>query len=175
MTHYRKALATTAMAALVSLAATSMALAAAEENTRTVINCTGGAQEAVVAVTSNSPTTSASTTFVAIANTTVSAGASGVAGDFDTYLVTFAGEANNQGAGSWFARALVSVNGGAFTIINPTGPNTFHSGKKANNNAMTWCTRIQATASAVFRIEWAVTSGSTAVIDDYITSVQRSN
>jgi hypothetical protein len=174
MKYAGKVLLGTAIAGLLAVVSIT-AVAAAEQNKRAVVGCTGGAQEAVVAITSDSPTTSASTTFVPIANTTVSAGASGGIGDFDTYLVTFAGEANNQLAGSWFARALVSINGGAFTSINPVGPNTFHSGKKANNNAMTWCTRIQATSSAVFHIEWSVTSGSTAVIDDYITSVQRSN
>jgi hypothetical protein len=174
MTHSRKVLFGTAIAGLLS-AVSMTAVTAAERDSRTVATCNGGAQEAVFSTTSDSPTTSASAVFVPIANTTISAGASGVAGDFDTYLVSFAGEANNQGAGSWLARALVSVNGGAFTVINPSGPNTFHSGKKANNNAMTWCTRISATATAVFRIEWEATNGSTAVIDDYITSVERSN
>jgi hypothetical protein len=165
----------TAIAGLVSVAAMSTAFGADPQSARTVVSCTGGAQEAVVAVTNNSLMSSASTVFVPIPSTTVSAGASGVAGDFDTYIVTFAGEANNGSAGNWLARALVSVNGAAATVINPTGPNTFHSGKKENNNSMTWCTRISATSSAVFHIEWAVSAGSTAIIDDYITSVQRSN
>jgi hypothetical protein len=173
--NYGKMLVGTAVASLLSVISVTGAVADDPRTARTVATCTGAAQELVNVRTSNSPVTSTSTTFVAIPETTVAGGGSGGATDFDTYVVTFAGEANNLTAGSWTARALVSVNGGAFTVINPTGPNTFHSGKKANNNSMTWCTRVAAATSTTFRIEWAVSSGSTAQIDDYTTVVQRSN
>jgi hypothetical protein len=164
-----------ALAGLFALVSVSGAVADDARTARTVVTCTGGAQELVNVRTSNSPVTSASTAFVAIPETTVAGGGSGGSTDFDTYIVTFAGEANNLTAGSWTARALVSVNGGAATVINPNGPNTFHSGKKANNNSMTWCVRVAAATSTTFHIEWAVSSGSTAQIDDYTTVVQRSN
>jgi len=165
----------TAVAGLLSVISVTGAVADDARAARTVVTCTGSSQELVNVRTSNAPVTSTSTTFVAIPETTVAGGSSGGSTDFDTYIVTFAGEANNLSAGSWTARALVSVNGGVFTLINPTGPNTFHSGKKANNNAMTWCTRIAAATSTTFHIEWAVSTGSTAQIDDYTTVVQRSN
>jgi hypothetical protein len=176
MNYGKMVLVGSAVAGLLSVISVTGAVADDARAARTVATCTGGAQELVNVRTSNSPVTSASTTFVAIPETTVAGGASGAAGDFDTYIVTFAGEANNINAGSWTARALVSVNGGAFTVINPTGPNTFHSGKKANNNSMTWCIRVAAVTSTTFRIEWAATvATTTAQIDDYTTVVQRSN
>jgi hypothetical protein len=143
---------------------------------RALVICNGAAQEASFSRTQNSPTSTASTVFVPVLDTTIAAGASGPVGDFDLYVVTFAGEAANTSGGFWEAEAEVSVNGGAFTNINPTGPNTFKGGNKAENNSMTWCARLQATVSTTFRIQWRKTSGGgTANLDDYIINVERSN
>ena len=150
-----------------------------EGQSRAVVGCAGGAQEFVNTITQNAPTSTASTVFVAIVDTTIAGGASGGAADADTYTVTFGGEADATGGDAWNVQARVSVNGGAFTSINPTGPNTFHRGNNARTNSMTWCVRVAAAASTTFRIEWARTdlgpAGGTANLDDYIVQVQRSN
>ena len=109
---------------------------------------------------------------VPIADAQISAGASGFFGDLDTYIVTFSGESDSS-AGAWEIEAEVSINGGAFANINPTGPNTFQFGKQTNSPSMTWCTRVQATASAVFRMHWRHIDGGTANLDDYTMTVRR--
>ena len=139
-----------------------------------VVTCNGGAHEAVFVVTQNAPTSTTSAVFVPIADAQISAGASGFPGDLDTYIVTFSGESDSS-AGAWEIEAEVSINGGAFVNINPTGPNTFQFGKQTNSPSMTWCTRVQATASAVFRMQWRHINGGTANLDDYTMTVRRFN
>jgi hypothetical protein len=140
-----------------------------------VVTCNGGAQEFVGTLTQNVPTSTASAVAVVIPDTTIACGASGAAGDLDLYTITFGGEAAATSGGFWTAQAQVSVNGGAFTAINPTGPNTFHRGNKAETNSMTWCVRLAAIASTTFRIVWAKSGGGTANLDDYIMRCERSN
>jgi hypothetical protein len=174
----RKLLGTTAIVGFGTIWAVTAASAATEgrgAQTRTLVFCDGGAQEAITTNTQNAPVSTTSAVFVAIPDTTIPGGASGAAGDADTYRVTFGGEAAATSGGSWLAQAQISVNGGAFVSMNPAGPNTFHKGNKAETNSMTWCSRVVATTSTNFRIVWEKVGGGTANLDDYIMSVERSN
>jgi hypothetical protein len=69
----------------------------------------------------------------------------------------------------------VSVDGGSFVTMVPIGPNTFNSGNPARTNTMTWCSRLQATTSTVFKIQWEKLGGGTATMDGYLVQVQRSD
>jgi hypothetical protein len=145
------------------------------KDSKTLVICDGGVQEGILTNTENALFSTASAVAVAIPGTTIPGGASGAAGDSDLYTITLSGEASATSGGSWTAQAQVSVNGGAFVNINPVGPNTFHSGNKAQTHTMTWCTRVVATASTSFRVVWAKIGGGLAQLDDYTMRVERSN
>ena len=172
MTILRNLLQATALAGVVTLAPQS--IAQAEEAAELLVNCVGGAVEAVIIRTQNSPDTLLDTDPArALANGQINAGASG--GNADTYIITLSGEADNNTAGGRFeVQGQVRVDGGAWTDIFPDGPNTFHSGTNATSASMTWCTRVQANVSATLRIVWnSVGAGNTATLDDYTVMVQR--
>jgi hypothetical protein len=176
-----------ASATLLLAAVTPLATMADENHGRTAVGergakvskvltfCDGGAQEAVITNTQDAPANTASAAFVVIPSTTLPGGASGAAGDLDTYTVTFSGEASATVGGLWEAVAQVSINGGAFVSMNPVGPNTYLTGTAAQTHTMTWCNRLGATASTSFRIEWRKLGGGLAIIDDYTVRVERSN
>src|SRR5215207_9582507 len=79
-----------------------------QDEVQSLVTCSGGAQEAVVTNTQNAPTSSASAVAVPIPDTTIQAGASGPANDFDLYTVTLSGEAAGSSGGFWTAQAQVS-------------------------------------------------------------------
>jgi hypothetical protein len=138
------------------------------------VNCVGGAVEAVIIRTQNSPDTLLDTDPArALVNGQVNAGASG--GNPDTYLITLSGEADNNTAGGLFTvKAQIRINGGAWTDIFPDGPNTFLRGTNETTASMTWCTRVQANVSAALRVIWdSQGAGNTARLDDYTVMVQR--
>jgi len=151
----------------------SSGFAVAQEAPNTLVSCSGGAQEFVSVRTQNAQFSTTSANFVQIPDMLIAGGASGAGADSDLYVVTFAGEADSTG-GIWEVQAQVSVNGGAFTNMNPSGPNSFQQGRKSTSPAMTWCQRIVAT-STNFRMVWRKVGGNTALIDDYTMTVTRSN
>jgi len=174
-----------AAAALVASAIIIPAIALADENggktaqgerggatTASLSLCDGGAQERVVTNIQNAPASTASSSFVVIPSTTIPGGASG---DADTYTVTFSGEASATIGGNWEIQAQVSVNDGVFANMNPIGPNTFHTGNASQTHTMTWCNRFVASTNATFRVVWRKVGGGTAIIDDYVMRVERSN
>jgi hypothetical protein len=172
----RNFLALTALAGLFSITAIPSAVADDPGVPPQVVPCfVGGAQESVNGTTRNFPTVTASALPVLMLNTTILGGGSGAAGTTDLYILTFSGEASATGGGSWLAQAQYNVNGGAFLPMNPVGPNTFHSGNAAQTHTMTWCKRIEASNVTNFRIIWSKVGGGTAIIDDYLTKVERSD
>ena len=172
----RNFLALTALAGLFSITAIPSAVADDPGVPPQVVPCfVGGAQESVNGTTRNFPTVTASALPVLMPNTTILGGGSGAAGTTDLYILTFSGEASATGGGSWLAQAQYNVNGGAFLPMNPVGPNTFHSGNAAQTHTMTWCKRIEASNVTNFRIIWSKVGGGTAIIDDYLTKVERSD
>jgi hypothetical protein len=154
-----------------------VALAQEDKGAKAIVVCSAaGGVEDMASITQNVPTSTASAALVAIPDTTVAAGASGAAGDFDTYVVTFGGEASATSGGVWIAQAQIQIGAGAFVAMNPSGPNTFHKGNKAESNSMTWCSRINSGGAGVnVRIVWSKSGGGTAILDDYITMVTRFN
>lgn len=172
-----------AVTALVAATAISSAMAQSDENggkraagergaaSQTLVECDGGAQERVITNTQNAPTSTGSTAFVPIVSTTVPGGPSG---DADLYTVTFSGQADGTVGGNWEIQAEVSVNGGSFTPMNPVGPNTFHTGTLQETNTMTWCRRLTASTTN-FRVVWRKNGGGSAIVDDYLMRVERSN
>jgi hypothetical protein len=169
MNTFRNLLQAAALAGVVTLAAQTIALAE-------VVTCVGGALEQTIVVTQNDPDTLADNAGNQVLNNSViNAGASG--GNPDTYIVTLSGEADNTTAGGFFSvQAQVRVDGGPWIDINPNSPNTFHQGPTQTTASMTWCTRVQANASAAIRILWdSVGPGNTATLDDYTVMVQRLN
>ena len=171
------ALSVLAMATVAGLYSATTAFAASDGKAGKVQTiCTGGAQELVNGTTQNA---AAAVNFAAglqfMPFTTIAGGASGGAGDADLYVVTFSGEASATGGNEWTAQAQVSVNGGAFANMDPIGPNTFHNGNSPETHTMTWCRRIAATNTTVFRIVWRKLGAGTAIIDDYTMLVERSN
>lgn len=176
----RNVLAATALAGLFSAMAATTAVSerARKQTSKASVACDGGALEAVYSDTQDSPQTSASTDYVQVGSTIPAEGSPPIGGDADLYMVTFAGEAFAVGGGYWNAKAQISVDGGAFVEMNPTGPNVFHRGNGKATHSMTWCTRTIATVTIDIRIVWAKAGGavgSQAGIDDFIISVQRYN
>ena len=181
MTFVQKLLAVTAMVASTAITST---IAQGDENggktavgergaiSTTLALCDGGAQESVFTNAQNVPASTASISFVVIPSTTVPGGTSG---DADTYTVTFSGEASATVGGNWEIQAQVSVNGGAYSNMNPVGPNTFHTGTTRETHTMTWCNRFTASTSARFRVVWRKIGGGAAIVDDYVMRVERSN
>lgn len=175
----RNVLAATALAGIFSAMAVTTAVSEeARVSSKTLTVCDGGAQEAVITNAENSPKTTTSTSFVDVPGTTLPGFASGLAGDSDTYIVQFSAEADKIGGGTMEVQALASINGGAFTVINPTGPNSFQTGAKEGTHTMTWCLRTVATSSANFKVQFRSSSGpigAIAQLDDYLIKVERSN
>jgi hypothetical protein len=172
-----------AVTALVASTAISSAIAQSDENggkraagervaaSQAVVVCDGGAQEAVFTNTQNLAASTASTIFAAIPNTTLPGGGSG---DSDLYTVTFSGEADGTVGGNWEIQAQVSVNFGPYTAMNPVGPDTFHTGTLQGTHTMTWCRRLTA-SNTNFRVVWRKNGGGSAIVDDYLMRVERSN
>jgi hypothetical protein len=174
MTNFRNLLQATALAGVVTLAPQS--IAQAQEAAKLLINCVGGAAEAVIVRTKNSPDTLLDTAPArALDNSQINAGAS--TGNADTYILTLSGEAdNNTAAGSFTVQGQIRIDEGAWTNIHPNGPNTFHQGTNATTASMTWCIRVEASVSAALRIVWnSIGAGNTATLDDYTVMVQRLN
>jgi hypothetical protein len=166
-----------AVAALAGLFSSTAAMAAEGDRAdRVPTFCSGGAQEFINGGTQNAAAAvNVAAGLQIMPFTTFAGGASGAAGDSDLYVATLSGEASGNGGGFWTAQAQVSVNGGAFFNIDPVGPNTFHQGNLAETHTMTWCRRIAATNTTVFRIVWQKFVAGNAIIDDYTMLVERSN
>lgn len=165
----RRLLVATAVAGLATPMAAGVAPAAA---------CDGGAQEQISANTSNAQASTASAAFVPIPSALLNggfSGAPGVPGDFDSYTVTFSGEAGNGGGGSWEIKAQVAVDGGAYVDMAPAESNTFHSGNPRATHTMTWCARLEVPSGALIRVVWRKVGGGTAIVDGYLFQVQRSD
>jgi hypothetical protein len=138
---------------------------------RALIDCDGGPQEAVFTNTENAARNlNGSGT---IPSTTIFTNGSGE----DLYLVTFSAETRHPGGGVLSVQAQASVNGGAFFDMNPDGPNVFHTGAQTETHTMTWCEIVGAGSGGTvdFRIVFSESGGGAAVIDDYTTSIERSN
>ena len=173
-----------AVTALVAATAISSAAAQSDENggktaagergaaSQAQVVCDGGGQEAVFTNTQNLAASTASTVFVAIPTTTLPGGPSG--GDPDLYTVTFSGEADGTVGGNWEIQAQVSINFGTYTDMNPVGPDTFHTGTLQGTHTMTWCRRLTA-SNTNFRVVWRKNGGGSAIVDDYLMRVERSN
>lgn len=174
----RKLFVTMAVAGLATPMATGIALAA-ERRVGTkdlgLVVCNGGFQEGVFTNTQNIATSTMSNVFMPVPSTTLSGGASGAAGDPDTYTVTFSGEAGNAGGGFWEIKGQVSVNGGGFVDLDPVDTNTFLSGNPSQTHTMTWCKRLAATNNTTFRVVWRKIGGGSAIVDGYLIQVQRSD
>jgi hypothetical protein len=166
-----KLLTVPALVGAFSLAAATTALGQEENkgesaSARFFVACFGGAQEFVNGGTQNAPSATAAAGVI-LPFSTFGAGASGVAGDTDLYVVTLSGEADNTAAGGGFTvQAQASVNGGAFFNMNPNGPNTFLQSTVAETNTMTWCRRIAATNNVIIRIIWSHFGAGSAILDD---------
>jgi hypothetical protein len=167
MTHAVKLLMATAFTSLFSLTVLMPG------ESRAVTTCTGGAQEFVNGITNNGPVATGAALAI-MPFTTLAGGPSGGAGDADLYVVTHSVQSFNT-VGAWTAQAQVSVNGGAFFPIDPVGPNVMHTGATRETNTMTWCRRIAAANSTVFRIVWGKIGGGAVTADNYLTKVERSN
>ena len=168
MTHAIKLLTATAFTSLLSLTVLMPG-----ESRAVVTTCTGGSQEFVNGITNNAPVFNAAALAI-MPFTTISGGPSGGVGDADLYVVTWSGQSFNS-IGAWTAQAQVSVDGGAFFPLDPAGPNTMHTGATQETNTMTWCRRLVAANSAVFRIVWGKIGGGVVTVDNYLTKVERSN
>jgi hypothetical protein len=158
-------------ALMLALAAPAALAQEREKQGRALIDCDGAAQEAVFTNTEDAARNlSGSGT---IPSTTILTNGSGV----DSYLVTLSAETRHAGGGVLNVQAQVSINGGAFLDMLPDGPNTFHTGAQTETHTMTWCERLGASSGGTvdFRIVFSETGGGAAVIDDYTTSVERSN
>ena len=164
----------TLTAALAVFSSTAALAGESGRASRVLTFCSGGAQEFINGSTQNAAAAvNVAAGLQIMPFTSVAGGASG--GDSDLYVVTFSGEASGNGGGFWTVQAQVNVDGGGFVNMDPIGPDTFHQGNPAVTHTMTWCRRINAANTTVFRIVWQKFVAGNAIIDDYTMLVERSN
>jgi hypothetical protein len=140
------------------------------------VTCSGGAVEAVTTKTQNVAVSTSSAALTPVPGTVVEAGPAGV-GDYDTYVVTFSGQAFGTGGGFWKAQAQYSTNSGVtYYNMTPYPELKFHNGNGAEANSMTWCGRFTSpSVPALIRIVWSKSGGGTANVDKFSTTVVRYN